>query len=101
MQFYSMKSFNDVGGYRQCKDNLGDIADYSMLSLNLSMVPLAFHFGFCLPKECSQHSFTSTLAPLNEILKTIDLVGHSDDPYINQLYPELRLTKTSEYELTW
>jgi hypothetical protein len=50
MLYYSASTFNDINGYGACQDQFGDVADYTLMNLNITHLPLAFRFGLCLPK---------------------------------------------------
>jgi hypothetical protein len=49
MKIHSAHGLQDLGSYYQCKNVMNEheesIADYAVLNLNLSHVPIFIHFG--------------------------------------------------------
>lgn len=57
MTMYGTFMINDLGSYQGCK-TMADIADYAVMSLNISHSPIKLNLGACLPKECKQADYS-------------------------------------------
>lgn len=51
MTMYGTMQLNDLGNYRACRTM--PEADYSIVTMNISHIPLAIYLGACLPSQCA------------------------------------------------
>ncbi|TNV84519.1 hypothetical protein FGO68_gene10143 [Halteria grandinella] len=52
MTMYGFMMINDLGSYSECQKL--EMAEYAMVTVNITHVPLMIYFGTCLPKQCTQ-----------------------------------------------
>jgi hypothetical protein len=50
MTMYGTMQLNDLGNYRACRKM--PEADYSIVTLNISHIPMTIFLGACLPAQC-------------------------------------------------
>lgn len=75
MKFYSTKKTNEMGLYKGCQGELGDIADFVVMNSNVSHISGFSRMGHCYPKECKQHHF--------------DKLGHKFESLVNLFFSKL------------
>jgi hypothetical protein len=71
MTLNSVHGINDLGSFTQCSGTLGDYADYGVLNLNISHLPVVLHFGLCLPKACHEKDLMRTNEGFTNLLNAL------------------------------
>lgn len=114
MKIHSSHAIQDLGSYLECRNMMNQhdesLADYVVLNVNLSHVPIVMHFGQCMPKNCSQTEYDHALYKVSKVLSKV-----YQDNYYNMFTPEaekismikswtnisLRIIKTDSWIEEW
>jgi hypothetical protein len=69
MTMYGSMMLNDLGSYQQCRQM--QMADYAIITANMSRVPITIYFGACLPHECDVADFEAVGNAFSNLLTDI------------------------------
>ena len=67
MSMYGTFMINDLGSYQGCK-LMANVAEYAVISLNISHSPISLNLGACLPKECLQADYTAVATKVSKVI---------------------------------
>ena len=102
---YGTMMVNDLGSYTECRKL--EMADYAIITANISHVPLAIYFGACIPHECQQADLSAVGRSLSKLFNDIYVIFEPENTTDMQgvFHPwtkfEFTIRKTDELMENW
>ncbi|CDW76528.1 UNKNOWN [Stylonychia lemnae] len=106
MFMYSGQNVNQLGDYHECQYNIENKTDFTLLSFNVSHLPLTIYLGACMPKECTQDEYDIFKRGFNNLftrtyLKIQETTLVESDVIKNWTRVEMNIAKTKEEIEDW